>query len=1007
MFTFPRACVFAILLFPLVLAGCAPRLTTLSMASSAPAAPTLATPTPTSPTPTSPTSTSQTPDDFDTPLGARLLAAVDDPDPDVRTAAVFALGDSGEASAPVTQRLLALIGDSSVDAKLRYAALAALQSLGDPPDPSITALAGLVAKDPDENIRYAALDALDRLGGVPDDAAIGMLIDALNDPSWQVAEQASAMLLKSGEKGAAALAAHLASDTDWTRRSALLHTLILTPTAAIPYLAQIITATEAVTPATQAFGAAGLAMMAPGGFTALGEAAQAGSPLALAVLPLEGDAAVSNLLDAAASPSSGPDRALLTIASLAQVGPQTIANQRAVFDSLSPADQQYVLAHLRAALGATLDPSSISLITTPPVQTVTLVTAVQELGTYPAAPLAMVPKLVEIAQEPLAAAELRNAAVRALGGYGTAAEEAIPMLSTLLEGADHSSHAAAAAALAAIDPGNPKTVATLSAMLADCDAASESAARALGALGLLAQDAVPRLLEALQCPEPVSLAAATALGSIAPSTPAVVEALLPLTKANEQAARTAVAALGHMGPVAASLLIPLLVSSASEPVWQDASDALAGMGVAVAPPLLELLRDETLAPEIATRLIQTLGKMGSPVEPFVRQALGVDTLSSAARNRLVATLLAMGPRSLATLDWVKLNHPDAIDQARFAEVFGTFDTSKDGAVVTRGFAVPEAIGFLAAKVRDTGAALEVRKQAARVLGFMGPAGATAAPVLADVLADPDPGLRCEAALALYLMGPPAGSAAPALAAALENADPQTMCVVDGDSKRLILARQPAGFQWLLADYAEDMQGISNIPLSRLLIDSIGMGGPQAQVTAPALLQAMSQPVLRRAAAEAAARVGAAATPDFIDLLISRKQQQGSMGGKPLRRGYGADLRRAAAYALLQSGEPLDPVVAERLTKVIKDDAEDVGVRTLLASALEARGQLDAKVWKQAGLQPPVAPQCPAWPNMSDSAIALVGYDVYRGVCVYGPAAAAPTAWSENWSDLVGAWVTPP
>ena len=132
----------------------------------------------------------------------------------MRTAAVFALGDSGEASAPVTQRLLALIGDSSVDAKLRYAALAALQSLGDPPDAVITALAGLVAKDPDENIRYAALDALDRLGGVPDDAAIGMLIDALNDPSWQVAEQASAMLLKSGEKGAAALAAHLASDTD-------------------------------------------------------------------------------------------------------------------------------------------------------------------------------------------------------------------------------------------------------------------------------------------------------------------------------------------------------------------------------------------------------------------------------------------------------------------------------------------------------------------------------------------------------------------------------------------------------------------------------------------------------------------------------------------------------------------------------------------------------------------------------------------------------------------------
>ena len=381
---------------------------------------------------------------------------------------------------------------------------------------------------------------------------------------------------------------------------------------------------------------------------------EAGSPLALAVLPLAGDTAVSNLLDAAASPSSGPDRALLTIASLAQVGPQTIANQRAVFDSLSPADQQYVLAHLRAALGAKLDPLLISLIDDAPVQTATLVTVVQELGTYPTAPLAMVPKLVEIAQEPLAAAELRNAAVRALGGYGTAAEEAIPMMSTLLEGADQSSHAAAAAALADDRSGQPQDSSHAFGHVGRLRRSKRKCSQSAGRVGPAGARCRATPGRSAAVPEPVSLAAATALGSIAPSTPAVTEALLPLTKANEQAARTAVAALGHMGPVAASLLIPLLVSSASEPVWQDASDALAGMGVAVAPPLLELLRDETLAPEIATRLIQTLGKMGSPVEPFVRQALGVDTLSSAARNRLVATLLAMGPRSLATLDWVKL-----------------------------------------------------------------------------------------------------------------------------------------------------------------------------------------------------------------------------------------------------------------------------------------------------------------------------------------------------------------
>ena len=659
---------------------------------------------------------------------------------------------------------------------------------------------------------------------------------------------------------------------------------------------------------------------------------------------------------------------------------------------------------LRSAIS--LDPLLISLIDTPPAQPEILAAAVQELGTHPTAPLALVPKLVELAQDPVATVELRNAAVATLGSYGPAAEAAIPLLRALLEGGVHSTHGTAAVALAKIDPGNPKTVATLSAMLADCDAAGESAAAALGDLGLLAQGAVPRLVAALQCPAPVNLAAATALGKVAPPTPAVMAALVPLTDANEEAARTAVAALGQMGPAAAPILIPLLVTSASAGTWQAASDALGSMGVTVAPPLLELLSSEAQAPEIAARLIRTLGRMGPPVAPLVQQALDAAGLSSEVRARLVAALLAVGPHALGALDWVKQSHPEAIDPAGFAAVFGTYATTDDGAEVTKGFAVPAALSFLTARLRAPEEAPAVRRQAARVLGFLGPAGAAAAPALAEALSDPDAGLQCEAALALYLMGPDAGSAAPALAKALADADPAATCVVDGDSKRLIWARRPSGFEWLLADYAGDMQGISNVPLARLLIDTIGMGGPPAQVAARALLQAMAQPLYRRAAAAAAAHVGAAATPDFLDLLISRKQQQGSSGGKPLLPGYGADLRRAAAYALLESSDPLDAAVVERLTRVLKDDDEDVGMRTLLAAALEARGQLDPKLWRQAGLQPPVTPPCPAWPDMADATIVLLGYDAYRGLCTYGPAPAPPGAWNENWSDLVAAWTTP-
>jgi hypothetical protein len=75
---------------------------------------------------------------------------------------------------------------------------------------------------------------------------------------------------------------------------------------------------------------------------------------------------------------------------------------------------------------------------------------------------------------------------------------------------------------------------------------------------------------------------------------------------------------------------------------------------------------------------------------------------------------------------------------------------------------------------------------------------------------------------------------------------------------------------------------------------------------------------------------------------------------------------------------------------------------ILASALEQRGLLDAKGWKQAGLQPATEPACPIWPAMPHSAIALVGYDTYTSTCVYGPAHTAP-AWNEIWSELVAAW----
>jgi HEAT repeat protein len=172
-------------------------------------------------------------------------------------------------------------------------------------------------------------------------------------------------------------------------------------------------------------------------------------------------------------------------------------------------------------------------------------------------------------------------------------------------------------------------------MLSPCDAGSESAATALGRVGILAQAAAPSLIDALACPQPANVAAAGALGNIAPPSQAVIDALAPLTNGDEQLARTAVTALGRLGLPAAPVLISVLMTATSDAIWQQTSDTLVDMGVAVAPALVGILSSENLAPEVYTKLIQTLGKFGPAAVPFVLQGLQSDALSSPARDRLV------------------------------------------------------------------------------------------------------------------------------------------------------------------------------------------------------------------------------------------------------------------------------------------------------------------------------------------------------------------------------------
>jgi hypothetical protein len=142
-------------------------------------------------------------------------------------------------------------------------------------------------------------------------------------------------------------------------------------------------------------------MMQQPGFSALGVAAQQGSPLALDVLPLAGDDAVPALIDVAV-PSGDPDSVLGVVAALASLGPHTLEQQRGLFESFPPDVQQYVLEGLRASVDDQADPLLVSLVVTPTAQPVILLAAIQQLGANPIEPVTVVPRLLAIAQEPVA-----------------------------------------------------------------------------------------------------------------------------------------------------------------------------------------------------------------------------------------------------------------------------------------------------------------------------------------------------------------------------------------------------------------------------------------------------------------------------------------------------------------------------------------------------------------------------------------------------------------------------
>lgn len=139
---------------------------------------------------------------------------------------------------------------------------------------------------------------------------------------------------------------------------------------------------------------------------------------------------------------------------------------------------------------------------------------------------------------------------------------------------------------------------------------------------------------------------------------------------------------------------------------------------------------------------------------------------------------------------------------------------------------------------------EVRHQAAKELGAMGPeAGEAAAPALAEALKDDDDLVRLNAALALFKMGPKAQAAAPELAATLK--DRRSLIRLDAVlALHSMGARAKVALPALIEALKDDANGEFIWPINKSVREmaarSLGRIGPDAREAIPALAEVVKQ-----------------------------------------------------------------------------------------------------------------------------------------------------------------------
>jgi CHAT domain-containing protein/tetratricopeptide (TPR) repeat protein len=239
-------------------------------------------------------------------------------------------------------------------------------------------------------------------------------------------------------------------------------------------------------------------------------------------------------------------------------------------------------------------------------------------------------------------AETREAAIKALGDIGPAAELAIPALGEALKNKERLTCLHATFALARI---GPAAVPVLSEALTLPDAdVRKSVMDALGEIGPQARAAVPPLRDALTDPDLVTrVHAAAALGRIDPTVPIdalVADLVKDLRDPDKDVSSRAADYVGQIGPTARAA-VPALVEilkKGSPALREKAVEALDRIGPAAkeaVPALIEALRDR----ETDKRLLADLPRGGLRLLSYrARVASALGSIGPDARAAVPALL---------------------------------------------------------------------------------------------------------------------------------------------------------------------------------------------------------------------------------------------------------------------------------------------------------------------------------------------------------------------------------